>query len=119
MDNLKTNMIINPNEGELTVTVLIPSFEEGRLIAVGDIDATETYYETKMQEAVGDKMKESYYDRARATCKWASTCSASLNRHAVVEKKLVMVFKFPSREQFNDFLKDVVKNVEGAVEKSK
>jgi len=113
MSEIKINMTTKPDYNNLTVAVSIQSPERDHIIMSKDIHSAEESYIAKRDEAQLAQDKECY-DRARAVCKWASTCGATIKAQRVEQGQLHFVFGFPSLEQLKEFHESASINIGGA-----
>ena len=67
----------------------------------------------KIDEAA-DVQEMICYDRARAVCKWASTCGATIKSQRVQDGQLHLSFSFSSAEQLKEFEESASINIGGA-----
>ena len=54
------------------------------------------------------------YDKARAVCKWAGTCGATLKSQRVQDGQLHLSFSFALAEQIKEFEESTSINIGGA-----
>ena len=113
MSKIKINMTTKPDYNNLTVAVSIQSPERDRIIMSKDIHSAEESYIAKRDEAQLAQDKECY-DRARAVCKWAETCGATIKAQRVEQGQLHFVFRFSSLEQLKEFHESASINIGGA-----
>ena len=113
MSEIKIKMTTKPDYNNLTVAVSIQSPERDHIIMSKDIHSAEESYIAKRDEAQLAQDKECY-DRARAVCKWASTCGATLKSQRVQNGQLQLSFSFSSAEQLKEFEESASINIGGA-----
>ena len=104
MSEFKVNVTTKPDYDNLTVAVSILSPERDQIIIQKDIHSAEESYIAKRDKAQFAQDIE-YYDRARAACKWASACGATIKTQRVEQGKLNFVFAFSSLENLKEFYK--------------
>ena len=78
-----------------------------------DIHSAEDSYIAKRDESA-DVQEKICYDRARAVCKWASTCGATIKSQRVQDGQLHLSFSFSSAEQLKEFEESASINIGGA-----
>ena len=78
-----------------------------------DINSAGDSYIAKRDEAT-EVQEKICYDRARAVCKWASTCGATLKSQRVQNGQLQLSFSFSSAEQLKEFEESANINIGGA-----
>lgn len=110
---IQVNMITHPDYSNLTTTVSVPFPEQDHIIMSKDINSAEDSYIAKIDEAT-EVQEKICYDRARAVCKWASTCGATLKSQRVQNGQLQLSFSFSSAEQLKEFEESASINIGGA-----
>lgn len=110
---MQVNMITHPDYSSLTTVVSVPFPEQERIIGPKDIHSAENGYIAKRDEATEVQEKISY-DRARAVCKWAGACGATLKSQRVQDGQLHLSFSFASAEQLKEFEERASINIGGA-----
>jgi hypothetical protein len=110
---IQVNMITYPDYSNLTTTVSVPFPEQDQIIMSQDIHSAEESYIAKRDES-DDVQKKICYDRARAVCKWASSCGATMKYQRVQDGKLYLSFSFSSAEQLKEFEESASINIGGA-----
>ena len=113
MSEIKINMTTKPDYNNLTVAVSIPSPERDHIIMSKDIYSAEERYIAKRDESA-DVQEKICYDRARAVCKWASSCGAIIKSQRVQDGRLYLSFSFSSAEQLKEFEESASINIGGA-----
>ena len=110
---IQVNMITRPDYSSLTTVVSVPFQEQDHIITSKDIHSAEDEYIAKRDEATNVEEKICY-DRARAVCKYASTCGATLKSQRVQDGQLHLSFSFASAEQLKDFEENASISIGGA-----
>lgn len=113
MSRLIKKIQTNPNYNELTEIVSIPIMEENHMIMTNDIHSAEERY-IALRDNATDIEEKIKYDRARAVCKWAATCGASIKYERVENRRLYFKFGFSSLEQLEIFHQNANNNIIGS-----
>ncbi len=112
MSEMNIKMITQPDYSSLSTTISVPFPGPDRIIMAGDIHSAQDSYIAKRDRA--DAQDKASYDKARAVCKWAESCGATLKAQRVQNGQLHLSFGFPSLEQLKEFEENAIVNVEGA-----
>ncbi len=105
------NTITHPDYNNLTTVVSIPFPGRDRNVKAENIHSAERDYITKRDKAFFIQ-KKICYDRARAVCKWAESCGATLESQRVQDGNLYFSFSFPSVEELKDFEENTFSNID-------
>ena len=110
---IQIKMITHPDYTNLTTVVSVPFLEQDHIIMAKDIGSAEESYVAKRDEATGVQQKICY-DRARAVCKWAGACGATLKAQRVQNGQLHLSFGFSSVELLKEFEEGASVNIGSA-----
>ena len=110
MNENKYDMVIHSDNINLSSIVSVPIPEQDHYYLSKDIHSVEESYYKKIDE-VTEIEKKICYDRARAVCKWAAHCGATLKSRYVKQGQLYFVFSFSSLEHLKDFRTNARMNI--------